>query len=167
MHRAVFVSALLILGCRQAAPRAVFLRCDVSRSETDTTCVMWSPSLIALIATPDRYHMKPVRVIGFANLEFEGNALYVDREAFNSGLLSSAVWIDLPDSLVPKDSSLRRGYYIVEGRFRADIRGHMGMNSGTIDSITRFEPWPSRGDIETRRKNWPTGKGAGSDGLHN
>jgi hypothetical protein len=113
---------------------------------------MWGPSLAALIATPDRYHMKSVRLTGFANLEFEGNALYVDREAFEANLSSSAVWIEVPDSLVPKDSAFRRGYYIVEGRFRADDRGHMGMNSGIIDSITRFEPWPSRTDIERALK---------------
>jgi len=127
----------------------------MSRSESDSTCLRYTPSLIALIAAPDRYQLKTVQVIGFANLEFEGNALYVGREDFERGLVANAVWIDVPDSLMPKDSSLRRGYYIVDGRFRADVRGHMGMFSGTIDSISRFERWPSHADIEGTLKSVP------------
>lgn len=115
---------------------------------------MWGPSLIALIATPDRYHMKPVRVVGFAKLEFEGNLLYVGRADFEADIPTNAVWIAVPDSLVPKDSTLWRGYYIVEGRFRADIRGHFGLTSGTIDSITRFERWASRSEVEEGLKHF-------------
>ena len=42
-------------------------------------CVLWGPSLIELIARPELYDGKRVRVIGFVNLQFEGNGLYVSR----------------------------------------------------------------------------------------
>ena len=34
-------------------------------------------SLIQLISNPDKFHGKLVRFIGFVNLEFEGDAIYI------------------------------------------------------------------------------------------
>jgi hypothetical protein len=136
-------------GCRQ--PPHVLLQCAQVRSETNTTCTLFDPSLIALIATPERYDGKPIRVAGFANLEFEGNALYVTELDFQRALLRNAVWLDVPDSLTHSDSvGTHRGYYIVEGRFRAGQHGHMGLFSGAIDSVTRFDRWPSRDSLQPR-----------------
>ncbi len=42
-------------------------------------------SLINLIATPERYHGKWVRVQGVANFEFEGNALFLHKEDYKLG----------------------------------------------------------------------------------
>lgn len=137
------------MGCRQTPANIV--QCGQVRSESDTTCTLYIPSLIALIATPERYDSKPVRVMGFATLEFEGNALYVTELDFQRALVRNAVWLDVPDSLIHSQSrSTVKGYYIIEGRFRAALHGHMGLFSGAIDSVTRFDPWPSRDSLQPR-----------------
>ena len=156
MQRAISAGVMALAACRNVADRSIALRCDQVASETDTTCTVYGPSLIALIATPDRYDHKFVRVHGFAVLEFEGNALYIGQEAFQHGMTESAVWINVPDSLRPADSTMWRGFYQVEGRFLAGPRGHLGMFSGTIDSITWFGPMGSRGEPGTGPSGFKT-----------
>jgi hypothetical protein len=108
-------------------------------------CVLWDPSLIALIARPELFDGKHVRVIGFANFEFEGNGLYVSREDWQQNILRNGVWI-VPPSPTPRgkrpDPRLpNRQYVLVEATFHAGSGGHMGMWSGTLDSDSRLDPW--------------------------
>jgi len=44
-------------------------------------------SVVQLIANPQQYDGKQVRLIAFLNLEFEGNALYLHREDFDKSIL--------------------------------------------------------------------------------
>jgi hypothetical protein len=43
-------------------------------------------SIIELIANPLKYNNQRVRIIGFLNLEFEGNAIYLHREDFEHSI---------------------------------------------------------------------------------
>src|SRR5258708_16688216 len=69
-------------------------RCE----EVDTSrhCTLWSPALVELIARPELYDGKRVRVIGFVNFEFEGNGLYVSREDWQRSINRNGVWVDPP-----------------------------------------------------------------------
>lgn len=76
---------------------------------------VYTTSLIALIASPDRYDGKIVRVIGFPNIEFEGDALYLHKEDYNKSLTKNAVAVSISDK-----GRLRRfnqKYVIIEGVF--------------------------------------------------
>ena len=55
-------------------------------------------SLIQLIANPNEYHGKFVRLIGFCRLEFEGDALFLHREECPCNL--SAGRLDFSNSLI-------------------------------------------------------------------
>ena len=98
-----------------------------------------SISLIALIANPEKYVGKEIQVIGFATLEFEGNAVYLSKEAADMGNNASAVWLDLEGLNVLNPEKLNRNHVFVAGTFDAENRGHMGMFAGTIKSIFRLE----------------------------
>lgn len=98
-------------------------------------------SMIQLIANPQQYDGKPIRVIAFLNLEFEGNALYLHREDFDRSIVSNAVWISLEDDQVRTSRKLSGGYVLVEGIFSAKDRGHFGMFSGSIQQVTRIQGW--------------------------
>ena len=98
-------------------------------------------SMIQLIANPQQYAGKPIRVIAFLNLEFEGNALYLHREDFDRSIVSNAVWISLEDHQVRTSRKLSGGYVLVEGIFSAKDRGHFGMFSGSIQQVTRIQGW--------------------------
>ena len=101
-------------------------------------------SMIQLIANPEQYDAKPIRLIAFLNVEFEGDALYLHREDFERGMLANAVAISLTDRQARVARHLNRGYVIVEGVFSAKERGHMGTFSGSIGQLTRIGRWTRR-----------------------
>ncbi len=87
-----------------------------------------------------------MRVIGFANLEFEGQGLYLHREDFDYSLAKNALWLELP--VKPEFTTFNRRYMIVEGTFRAGSKGHLGNFSGAIVDVTRYDPMPTRAELE-------------------
>jgi len=100
-------------------------------------------SLIQLIANPQTYDQKRVRVIGYIRLEFEGNAIYFHREDFEIGMANNAIWIDLPKDMTPKQIKIVNNQYVIcTARFIAGRHGHMGLFSGEFDEVTRLEVWP-------------------------
>jgi hypothetical protein len=111
------------------------LRCGQQGS--DHRCAVYDVSLYELIASPLTFHGKHVRVIGFAHLEFEGNGLYAHREDWERGISRNGLWLNAPIG----SDSLSDHYVLAEGRFEATMRGHMGMWSGTLDSVTHLQRW--------------------------
>jgi len=99
-------------------------------------------SIINLIATPEKYHGKVVRVIGVGNLEFEGNAVYLSREDFKY-VSNNGLWIELGEKATPYNEAKKFNgkYVIIEGTFDKNDTGHFGMWSGSIKKITRYELW--------------------------
>lgn len=96
-------------------------------------------SLIQLIATPEKYHGKKVLVIGYLNIEFEGNAIYLHEEDYKHGLDKNAFWVDFSKEIKPEKYS--KSYVIIEGTFNMNRQGHFGLFSGTIENITRLDRW--------------------------
>ena len=96
-------------------------------------------SLLRLIQSPDEYHLATVRVIGFATLEFEGKALYINREDYENAITKNAIWLDV--ELTESVRKLDKKYVLVEGLFDKDKLGHLRMYSGTIKNIGRLEEW--------------------------
>jgi hypothetical protein len=99
-------------------------------------------SLIELISSPERFRGLWVRVIGYVVLEFEGNAVYMHEEDFVHGIMRNALWLEVSSNGPP--TLARPGYAIVEGRFAADVHGHMGLFSGALTELRRISPWVGR-----------------------
>lgn len=100
-----------------------------------------SASLVALIANPERYDGKTVRVIGYAVAEFEGTAVYLHREDHDEGLDSNGLWLELGDACAKKADEFKNGYALLEGVVDAKNTGHMGLWSAALVKVTRCEPW--------------------------
>jgi hypothetical protein len=99
-------------------------------------------SIINLIATPEKYHNKKVLVHGFATLKFEGNAIYASRADAEYGISTNALWLQYDDAEEEKYLDHFKNSYAyvrIQGTFDATGHGHLGMFSGTIKEITRFE----------------------------
>lgn len=153
----VVILAALLLGCsrREAATSGdsthlgqlagqSAARCDRVYHENGP-CVLWGPSLIELIARPELYDGKRVRVIGFVNFEFEGNGFYLAREDWRQSILRNGLWIEPPPGFESDSAPSRRQpnqrYAIVEATFHRGPSGHFGMWSGSLDHVTRLDPW--------------------------
>ena len=104
-----------------------------------------SVSLMQLIINPDQYHEKIVRVIGVSRIEFEENGIWFSKEHYEHRVYKSSLWI-VPDydalKTTPKELKKYNGKYVLmEGVFNKNKHGHMGMNSGTLEEVTRFQLW--------------------------
>jgi hypothetical protein len=135
---AALVTASSAIGAQAPRPRNPQVVSDVS--------------LMQLIATPERFNGRPVRVIGFCWLEFEGNSLYLHREDFDQGITRNAVWLDLGSPVPARYMELKGKYVVVEGTFSSSERGHFGMFGGSIKAIRRLEDWRGRPDPTPPKK---------------
>ena len=109
-------------------------------------------SLVQLIANPDRFDKRRVRVIGFCWFEFERTALHLHREDFERGLSKNAVWLSVGWPVPAAYADAKGKYAIVEGTFNAKDHGHMDMFAGSIGAITRLEEWRRSEEATPPRK---------------
>ena len=96
-------------------------------------------SVAALIATPERYDNKAVRVTGAWRYEFEGNVICLHREDLDFRLRENCPDYDLDPKMIKatrKELSQFNGrYVIIEGLFNARTK--------SIARIWRIDPWLS------------------------
>ena len=98
-------------------------------------------SIIGLIATPDRYHGKPVHITGWATIQFENTALCLSKDSLST---KECVWLEVPgEALVPKKTisveqwrKYDQQVISVNGIFDKDNYGHLGAYSGAIMSVS-------------------------------
>jgi hypothetical protein len=154
MRTVVLALAAVLAGCaRRAEPEgeaAVQHRTDdvvaaldslrCARGAVRGECALYDVSLMELIAQPERFDGKPVRVIGYVHFEFDGNGLYLHREDYEHAISRNGVWLEPDESTIGAATPNDR-YVIVEGTFRARDRGHLGMWSGALTQVTRLEAW--------------------------
>jgi len=99
-------------------------------------------SLIQLIVTPDKFHEMQVRVEGVIRIQLEGNGLYLSKEHYVNRVHKNALWLETDESLLATASDellkLNRSYVLVEGKFNKNKKGHLGMDSGTLEHVNRI-----------------------------
>src|SRR6187551_385077 len=93
-------------------------------------------SVLALIANPDQFDGKAVRVLGYVVSEFETWGIFESQSDFRNGASKAAIWLETYDTPY---AQVNDAYAVVEGTFDATSRGHLGMWAGTIRNITRLE----------------------------
>ncbi len=98
-------------------------------------------SIVKLLASPEKYDGKSVRVIAYLSLEFEENALYFHREDFEKQLFSNGIGIIMTQKETLKYRRLGRSYIMVEGLFSTSHRGHLETYIGSLHSIKSLTPW--------------------------
>jgi len=110
-----------------------------------------SVSFIQLIATPQKFHKKAVRVKGYVSLDFEDYALYLARDDYDHLTGDNGVWLDFKPGVLksPKEKTDLQGRYVlVEGIFNAKYFGHMEAFAGTLQNVSRIEAEPTRAEYE-------------------
>ena len=95
------------------------------------------PSLLRVLANPRQYHHQEIQIIGFLDLAFEGDALYLHQEDLAHNIFANAIWVNATKEMYANKKVLNRKYVLIRGTFDADDLGHMGLFSGAITNITR------------------------------
>ena len=103
-------------------------------------CTLYKASIVQLLARPEVFDSKRVRVTGFIHFEFEGNGIYLHREDYEQRLYSNGLWVQLNERYKPVVPCQNR-YVLIEGLFEGRNQGHMGLWSGAITDITRCINW--------------------------
>jgi hypothetical protein len=101
-------------------------------------------SIINLIASPEKYDRKKVRVIGYLTLYFESSVLYLHKVDFDNMITKNGIWVDVSRAGLDSLKSYNKHYVIMDGTFDSQRKGHMDMNSGNIKNITRLDLWPPK-----------------------
>lgn len=107
-------------------------------------------SLIQLIANPEKYQGKFVQVFGYVSFVFEGSAVYLTRDDYDTGNPNNALWISVrKDLLTAEDLKRLEGKFVLlEGVFDGKSFGHMGLFSGTLRDVNRIQPLLTRGEYK-------------------
>jgi hypothetical protein len=136
-----FLISLIVSGCGSDVP----LPSIAKPQPADVT-------IEQLLSAGNRLHRARVRVIAPMRIEFEGNALYVDEEAFQKRRWQKAVWIQLGWPVSPELRALDGKYAMVEGRFEAGPGGHDNSFAAAISEITRIERSSREAQLELKRR---------------
>ncbi len=99
-------------------------------------------SIIRLIASPDTFDGKVVRIMGYLHLEFEGNGIYFHKEDYDRSLSKNGLWVDAPSEMFREMVKMNNRYVLIEGVFSTKDEGHMGGWSGAVTNITRAAVLP-------------------------
>jgi hypothetical protein len=106
--------------------------------ESSTTgTVICHVSMMALLGSPADYDGKLVVTYGYVHFEFEGDSVYLHKEDFDHRLVTNSLWISLSEGV--KAEGCQDSYALIQGRFVAGFRGHMGLNPGEIAEVTRCD----------------------------
>jgi hypothetical protein len=99
-------------------------------------------SLVKLIANPEKYDGKTIQIIGYLNLEFEGNAVYLHKEDYEHGLTRNGFWVNFSGPIKEgKSLGSSKKYVIIVGKFDMKSHGHGSLFGGTIKDISRLDTW--------------------------
>lgn len=130
MRTVVATCLVLVLVCAGTSPQAE------SKDPYDV-------SIIQLIATPKKYANKPVQVIGYLNIEFEGDGIYFHEEDFRRGLFNNGVGIKAEKDVRERLKKLSGQYVLIEGVVDASSSNAVAVTGFRIrlTHITRADPW--------------------------
>lgn len=113
-------------------------------------------SLVALLANPQSYEGKLIRVEGFFDgSHFESCQLFLSKADFDSHIDRNSIFVRWPGCFDRRSAAkVQRRYALVEGVFRADIGAGFGSFS-EVREVRRLEPIVSRADLQMKwRAPW-------------
>jgi hypothetical protein len=105
------------------------------------------PSLVSVLANPEKYDGKRITVTGFLHVQFEDSGLYLSKEDADYLITENALWVrystdakldwrcgeKFPSTLGL--SYFDRRYVTLSGTFNMKERGHMGAFSGVLEDV--------------------------------
>lgn len=128
VSRIVFGSFLMLVG--------ICVTIDAAEDRPPTVV-----SIINLIAAPEKFNERQIKVAGFAVVEFERHALYLSELDAMKGLSKNGVWLDFSSYRVNDPKMFNNTYVLVEGIFDMNMLGHGALYSGGIREISAMVRW--------------------------
>ena len=149
------VALLFVTSCFMGMARADSLDSNFDRfycveKATSDECSLYGVSIINLISTPERFHGKKVRVIGFLSVGHDENVLYLGERSASH---TEAVLISIDDGPMENEADVDR-YRQNERRVRRyfnhrrvmleaefDMFARNRLYRGMLKAISRLQRW--------------------------
>ena len=135
----IAATLLALLGVAYVVAQERKLAANCQEVSLAGGCALFAVSMVELLANPEKYDHKRVRLMGYIHFEFEGNGIYLHKEDEANHLYANGLWVSLAADVSPEDC--QDTYVLIEGLFEARDRGHMGLWSGAVSHITRCMKW--------------------------
>lgn len=113
----------------------IFMKDWTAATQTRPDARYRDVGLADVMKVPESFDQTLVRVRGLIQLEFEGNVLWLNSDARDAGRLQDAVWIEVGWPVAEALKPMAGTEVLVEARFDAKARGHMGCCRGTLTDI--------------------------------
>ena len=99
-------------------------------------------SIIRLIASPEKYDGKFVRVTGYFSAGREGDGLFVNKADYDNALIANGIWVRRPDSRICNAKELNQKYVQITGIFRSNsVKGQLGTPDSGIPNVFDCRFW--------------------------
>jgi hypothetical protein len=129
--------ALTPLGCDRRPQQLEFVEFGTPSSDERIEL----ESMVAILARPEDFGGKRVKVQGVFNLEFEGDQLCLDRDSLRHFVLKNCLRVRLNPGLEESYEAISRwnGWYaMLEGEISAEDRGHFGMFRASVVDVSHI-----------------------------
>jgi hypothetical protein len=116
---------------------------EVSEKQNDETGIKSTSnniSMINLIASPEKYNGKKIKIIGFVNAEFGKNGVYLSKDDYENSIYKNGILISQPESVRKNilDKNLDKRYMYIEGTFKMNEADYNGPWSGKLERVTKM-----------------------------
>jgi hypothetical protein len=103
----------------------------------------FNTSIVQILAKPERFHGKRVRIEGFLHVRFEGTAIYLCKEHAEHGMSRYGFEVRFDKSAIPYEgvsgpTQFDRKYVLIEGTFDKTI-GHWQGIVSRVDRVVELE----------------------------
>jgi hypothetical protein len=105
---------------------------------------IYDVSIIHLLANPEKFAGKRVRIQGYFVLEFEGVALYLHQEDYNEAIFQNSLWVNLDDTSAKDAGKCSKHYAMIEATFNPADKGHMDVFGGALTHVESIKIWPPK-----------------------
>ena len=129
----ILVGAVMLLS---------LVTCRAENPSVQRSSFIEDVELSDLLANPKQYHRSRIRVKGIARIEFEGNSLYSDREAFMSKNSNKAIWLAVGWPVEDEVRALNARDVVVEATFDSMSKGHESAFAGSLVDVSKLVSAP-------------------------
>ena len=104
-------------------------------------------SMIQLLANPEKYDGKPIRVVGFTLVSPTSATICPSHIDYEHAIRLNAIILVLDriekksGYIMKKNDKVQKQYSIIEGTFNAERKHRNLIFGGKIENITRFDAW--------------------------
>jgi len=129
---------------------AVLCSCTSYKSVTDkNNSKTIDVSIISVIANPEKYNGKKIRLKGYFTYQFEEHMLYLHKADYDASLYKNALFLFTNKEFLTEQGidEPYRGYIVIEGTFTTDKGVFSYANTGALEDITMMYRLPKRNSV--------------------